>query len=112
SGSTSNRYRSGHESCGRKRQGSRPSRCVWGLPEAAPEGERCGCTYADDSLGLGLSGARDGGRGRTGGWMSGPANAPDTPIESKRQLVEYIAGGAKPDPADWRIGMEHEKFGF
>jgi glutamate--cysteine ligase len=44
--------------------------------------------------------------------MSGPANAPDTPIESKRQLVEYIAGGAKPDPADWRIGMEHEKFGF
>ncbi|WP_119418018.1 glutamate--cysteine ligase [Desertibaculum subflavum] len=44
--------------------------------------------------------------------MSGPANAPDTPIDSKRQLIEYIAGGGKPDPADWRIGMEHEKFGF
>ena len=44
--------------------------------------------------------------------MSGPANAPDTPIESRRQLIDYIAGGAKPDPAEWRIGMEHEKFGF
>lgn len=43
--------------------------------------------------------------------MSGPANAPDTLIESKGQLVEYLAQGCKP-AADWRIGVEHEKFVF
>jgi len=43
--------------------------------------------------------------------MSGPANAPDTLIESKRQLVEYLAEGSKP-ASDWRIGVEHEKFVF
>jgi glutamate--cysteine ligase len=32
-------------------------------------------------------------------------------IENKTQLVEHIASGAKPKP-DWRIGTEHEKFGF
>jgi glutamate--cysteine ligase len=32
-------------------------------------------------------------------------------IENKTQLVEHIASGAKPK-ADWRIGTEHEKFGF
>jgi len=43
--------------------------------------------------------------------MSGPANAPSTPIESKRQLVEYLEIGSKPRER-WRIGTEHEKFGF
>ena len=33
------------------------------------------------------------------------------PVESSDQLVEYIAGGEKPEP-DWRIGTEHEKFPF
>jgi glutamate--cysteine ligase len=32
-------------------------------------------------------------------------------IESKTELVEYLAAGSKPI-ADWRIGTEHEKFGF
>lgn len=43
--------------------------------------------------------------------MSGPAQAPDTPIASKAQLVEYVAEGGKPE-ADWRIGTEHEKFAY
>lgn len=33
------------------------------------------------------------------------------PIESRDQLAAYIASGEKP-PADWRIGTEHEKFGY
>jgi glutamate--cysteine ligase len=33
------------------------------------------------------------------------------PIERIEQLVEYIASGEKPREA-WRIGTEHEKFGF
>ena len=33
------------------------------------------------------------------------------PIERREQLAEYIASGEKPR-ADWRIGTEHEKFGF
>ncbi len=33
------------------------------------------------------------------------------PIESRRQLVEWMEAGCKPK-ADWRIGTEHEKFGF
>ena len=44
--------------------------------------------------------------------MSGPAQAPETPISGKAELVEHLAQGAKPDPASWRIGVEHEKFGF
>jgi glutamate--cysteine ligase len=32
-------------------------------------------------------------------------------IAGKRELVERLAGGAKPR-SDWRIGTEHEKFGF
>ncbi len=32
-------------------------------------------------------------------------------IRSKRELVERLEGGAKP-AAQWRIGTEHEKFGF
>jgi glutamate--cysteine ligase len=33
------------------------------------------------------------------------------PIERPEQLAEYIAAGEKPR-ADWRIGTEHEKFGY
>ena len=43
--------------------------------------------------------------------MSGPSNANDTPITDYRQLVEVMASGEKPIEA-WRIGTEHEKFGF
>jgi len=43
--------------------------------------------------------------------MSNPTDADTTPIASVRQLADYIAAGCKP-PADWRIGTEHEKFGF
>ena len=42
--------------------------------------------------------------------MSGAETA-GTQIESKADLVEFIASGAKPK-ANWRIGTEHEKFGF
>ena len=34
------------------------------------------------------------------------------PIESRDQLAEYLASGCRPDAADWRIGTEHEKFGY
>jgi glutamate--cysteine ligase len=40
--------------------------------------------------------------------MSGPAQAPETPITDRRQLIEHIERGAKP-AALWRIGTEHEK---
>ncbi|MSO65580.1 MAG: glutamate--cysteine ligase [Alphaproteobacteria bacterium] len=40
-----------------------------------------------------------------------PGNDPGIPVESKTQLVEYLAAGSKPK-ALWRIGTEHEKFGF
>jgi len=43
--------------------------------------------------------------------MSGPSAVAETPIESRRELVEYMASGGRPS-ADWRIGTEHEKFGF
>ena len=33
------------------------------------------------------------------------------PIESYDQLVNYLADGCKPKE-DWRIGTEHEKFGY
>jgi glutamate--cysteine ligase len=41
---------------------------------------------------------------------------PDTPearavITNKRQLIDYIAKGEKPE-SEWRIGTEHEKFPF
>ncbi|MBL4597418.1 MAG: glutamate--cysteine ligase [Rhizobiaceae bacterium] len=35
----------------------------------------------------------------------------DRPIESKSQMVEWLAVGCKPK-SEWRIGTEHEKFGF
>jgi glutamate--cysteine ligase len=34
-----------------------------------------------------------------------------TPIESRDQLVEFVASGSKP-ASEWRVGTEHEKFGF
>ena len=33
------------------------------------------------------------------------------PIERPEQLAEYLEAGCKP-PEDWRIGTEHEKFGY
>ncbi|MEL7093288.1 MAG: glutamate--cysteine ligase, partial [Pseudomonadota bacterium] len=33
------------------------------------------------------------------------------PIEHRDQLAQYLADGCKPK-ADWRIGTEHEKFGY
>lgn len=33
----------------------------------------------------------------------------DSPIESKQQLIDYIASGSKPKD-EWTIGTEHEKF--
>ncbi|MEP6939941.1 MAG: glutamate--cysteine ligase [Rudaea sp.] len=43
--------------------------------------------------------------------MSGPSAVKETPVESRAQLVEYIASGAR-TPDQWKIGTEHEKFGF
>jgi len=43
--------------------------------------------------------------------MSGPSAVKETPIESRAQLVEYIASGAR-TVEKWKIGTEHEKFGF
>jgi glutamate--cysteine ligase len=43
--------------------------------------------------------------------MSNPGDGDATPITSIRQLAEQISAGCKP-PRDWRIGTEHEKFGF
>ncbi|MBY0337364.1 MAG: glutamate--cysteine ligase [Acetobacteraceae bacterium] len=43
--------------------------------------------------------------------MSNPGQADPTPFTHARQLAEWFAAGCKPR-ADWRIGTEHEKFGF
>ena len=43
--------------------------------------------------------------------MSSPSHTADTPITGRNQLVDHLASGGKPK-ADWRIGTEHEKFGF
>jgi len=43
--------------------------------------------------------------------MSNPGEADLTPISSARQLADWFAAGSKPRAA-WRIGTEHEKFGF
>ena len=37
--------------------------------------------------------------------------ADETPIESRDQLAAHLESGCKPRE-DWRIGTEHEKFGF
>jgi glutamate--cysteine ligase len=43
--------------------------------------------------------------------MSNPGEADATPIRSTAELADYIAAGCKP-PEQFRIGTEHEKFGF
>ncbi|MCP1376127.1 glutamate--cysteine ligase [Dyella lutea] len=43
--------------------------------------------------------------------MSIPSAVKGTPITGRQQLVDYLAAGEKPREA-WRIGTEHEKFGF
>jgi len=37
--------------------------------------------------------------------------AKQTLLENRQQLVEYLEAGCKPK-AEWRLGTEHEKFGF
>src|SRR5690349_2051467 len=43
--------------------------------------------------------------------MSNPGDADDTPLTSVRQMAEYLEAGCKPQQR-FRIGTEHEKFGF
>jgi glutamate--cysteine ligase len=43
--------------------------------------------------------------------MSNPGDADSTPIISLKQLADHIAAGCKP-AEQFRIGTEHEKFGF
>ncbi len=43
--------------------------------------------------------------------MSGPSYEKTQPIGDRRELVDYLASGGRPRQA-WRIGTEHEKFGF
>ncbi len=43
--------------------------------------------------------------------MSGPPVEGGEPVTDRRQLVAYLEAGCKPE-ADFRIGTEHEKFGF
>jgi glutamate--cysteine ligase len=43
--------------------------------------------------------------------MSGPSAVKETPITRREELVEFMASGARP-AAHWKIGTEHEKFGF
>jgi len=43
--------------------------------------------------------------------MSNPGDGNATPITSVRQMADYLAAGCK-SPDQFRIGTEHEKFGF
>ncbi len=43
--------------------------------------------------------------------MSGPSNVVEQVIQNKQELIAFHAKGNKPESA-WRIGTEHEKFGF
>ncbi len=43
--------------------------------------------------------------------MAAPSKNDSILIEDKAQLVRYLESGNKPE-SDWRIGTEHEKFGF
>lgn len=43
--------------------------------------------------------------------MSGPSHVEEVLIESRSQLVDFLASGAR-ERDDWKIGTEHEKFGF
>lgn len=39
------------------------------------------------------------------------SSSTSTPVEHRDALVDYLASGAKP-PDAWKLGTEHEKFGF
>lgn len=43
--------------------------------------------------------------------MSIPSAVKNSPIRDRQQLTDFLAAGEKPREA-WRIGTEHEKFGF
>ncbi len=43
--------------------------------------------------------------------MSNPSDTDETPLRSVQQLAAYLEAGGKPR-GQWRIGTEHEKFGF
>jgi glutamate--cysteine ligase len=43
--------------------------------------------------------------------MSAPPQAQGAPVTDRRQLIEYLEAGCK-SKADWRVGTEHEKFGY
>jgi glutamate--cysteine ligase len=43
--------------------------------------------------------------------MSSPSSVVESPITQRQTLVDYLAAGGRARP-DWRIGTEHEKFGF
>lgn len=43
--------------------------------------------------------------------MSGPSNVAEQVIRNKQEIIDFHAKGNKPETA-WRIGTEHEKFGF
>jgi glutamate--cysteine ligase len=43
--------------------------------------------------------------------MSGPSNVVEQVIQSKQEIIDFHAKGNKPQE-NWRIGTEHEKFGF
>ncbi len=43
--------------------------------------------------------------------MSNPTEGASASIQSKQDLIDFLASGEKPI-ADWRIGTEHEKFVF
>lgn len=43
--------------------------------------------------------------------MSNPGDENTTPVDGVQMLADHLASGGKP-PAEWRIGTEHEKFGF
>jgi glutamate--cysteine ligase len=43
--------------------------------------------------------------------VSSPSAVDTTPITDRRQLVDYLASGGRPE-SQWLIGTEHEKFGF
>ena len=43
--------------------------------------------------------------------MSGPSAVREMPIERRSQLVDFLVSGAR-DAQKWKIGTEHEKFGF
>jgi glutamate--cysteine ligase len=43
--------------------------------------------------------------------LSSPDKTASATIEDRRQMLDYMAGGCR-TPEEWRIGTEHEKFGF